>query len=214
MTNRNNLHQGMPVLMQGAPLDQAKAAVILLHGRGASAEDILGLAQEFDQPDFVYLAPQAANSTWYPNRFIAPIASNEPWFSSAITTVANLLAQVNAAGIATANTVLLGFSQGACLALEFAARYPQPYGGVIALSGALIENGDKPREYIGSLANTPIFLGCSDVDFHIPKGRVERSATLLQQLGADVTLRLYPGMGHTVNQDEIEFVQSVISGLH
>lgn len=206
----SNLHQDMPVLNHGTTLNHAKAAMIMLHGRGASAEDILTLAQEFDQPDFAYLAPQAANNTWYPNRFIAPLASNEPWFSSAIAVVADVLAQVNAAGILTEHTILLGFSQGACLALEFAARHPQRYGGVIALSGALIENGDKPREYEGSLAGTPVFLGCSDIDVHVPKGRVERSATLLQQLGADVTLRLYPNMGHTVNQDEIEFIKTMM----
>ncbi|MCX6049310.1 MAG: alpha/beta fold hydrolase [Chloroflexi bacterium] len=210
MTNPTTLHQGMPVLTAGAPLKQAKAAMILLHGRGASAQDILTLTQEFDHPDFVYLAPQAAGSQWYPNRFIAPLASNEPWFSSAITAVASLLAQINTAGISLEKTILLGFSQGACLALEFAARHPQRYGGVVALSGALIENGDKPRDYTGSLAGTPAFLGCSTVDFHIPAGRVERSATLLQQLSAEVTLRLYPNMGHTVSQDEIEFVQGMM----
>ncbi|CAN5850846.1 dienelactone hydrolase family protein [soil metagenome] len=214
MTNKTTLHQGMPVLTAGASLKQAKAAMILLHGRGASAEDILTLTQEFDHPDFAYLAPQAADSQWYPNRFIAPLASNEPWFSAAITKVASVLAQINAANIAVENVFLLGFSQGACLALEFAARHPQPYGGVIALSGALIENGDKPRDYPGSLAGTPTFLGCSDVDFHIPAGRVERSAKILQQLGASVTLRLYPNMGHTVNQDEIEFVQTMMQTLH
>ena len=210
MSRQTNLHQGMPVLIQGASLDQAKAAMILLHGRGASAEDILGLAQEFDAPDFVYLAPQAAGSQWYPNRFIAPIASNEPWFSSAIQTMADLLTQIHAAGIPPAKTILLGFSQGACLALEYAARHPHRYGGVVALSGALIENGDQPRTYSGDLAGTPTFLGCSDVDFHIPQGRVERSASVLQGLGADTTLRLYPNMGHTVNQDEIEFVQQLM----
>jgi len=213
MTNQNNLHQDLPVLTQGAPLDQAKAAMIMLHGRGGSAEDILGLVQEFDQPGFVYLAPQAANHTWYPNRFIAPIASNEPWFSSAIATVANLLARINTAGIAAEKTLLLGFSQGACLALEFAARHPQRYGGVIGLSGALIENGDKPRIYEGSLVNTPIFLGCSDVDFHIPKQRVEQSAVILQKLGAAVTMRLYPGMEHTVSRDEIDFIKEMMRGL-
>jgi len=206
---QNNLHQGMPILAYGAPLNKAQAAMIMLHGRGASAEDILSLAQEFEQPTFAYLAPQAAKQTWYPNRFIAPLASNEPWFSSAIATVAGLLAHVNAAGIPSERTLLLGFSQGACLALEFAARHPQRYGGVIALSGALIENGDKPREYTGSLADTPVFLGCSDVDFHIPKQRVERSATVLQQIDAAVTIRLYPNMGHTVNQDEIDFIKQM-----
>lgn len=203
-------HAGQPVLVAGAPLKQARAAMILIHGRGASAEDILSLADELAAPELVYLAPQAAHSAWYPNRFIAPVASNEPWLSSALAVVSSLLAQVAAAGIPAERTLLLGFSQGACLALEFVARNPARYGGVLALSGALIENGDQSRGYSGSLADTPILLGCSDVDFHIPRERVERSAKLLQEQGASVDLRLYPGMGHTVNQDELTTAQAIV----
>src|SRR5215204_4201009 len=142
-----DLHQTQSIYMAGAPLATARAAMIMLHGRGASAQDILSLAGEFDPGDIAYLAPQAANSQWYPNRFIAPIASNEPWFSSAVARIEELLAAVSAAGIPVERTCLLGFSQGACLALEFAARHPQRYGGVFGLSGALIENGDQPRDY-------------------------------------------------------------------
>lgn len=207
------LHQNQPVLASGTPLEQARAAMVLLHGRGASAADILTLAAEFDAPGWAFLAPQAANSTWYPNRFTAPLAQNEPWFSSAIGVLDELLARIAAAGIPAERTVLLGFSQGACLALEYAARHPQRYGGVAALSGALIENGDQPRAYTGSLRDTPLFLGCSDVDPHIPAGRVERSAATLRDLGAAVTLRLYTGMGHSVNADEIAAVQTMIEML-
>ena len=200
------LHQNQPLFAAGAPLATARAAMILLHGRGASAQDILALAAEFAVEDVAYLAPQAAGYQWYPNRFIAPVASNEPWLSSALARVGDLLAQLASAGVAVESTYLLGFSQGACLALEFAARHPQPYGGVFGLSGALIENGDQPRSYSGSLAGATVFLGCSDMDAHIPAGRVQRSAEIFRQLGASVTERIYPGMGHTVNADEIAFV--------
>jgi predicted esterase len=209
----NNPHYGQPVLATGAPLEQARAAMVLVHGRGASAEDILSLALEFGAEDVAYLAPQAANSTWYPNRFIVPLAQNEPWFSSAIATLDLLLEHIAAGGIPAERTILLGFSQGACLALEYAARHPQRYGGVVALSGALIENGDQPRTYDGSLSGTPVFLGCSDVDPHIPAGRVERSADVLRGLGAEVTLQIYPSMGHTVNRDEIAHVQALLAAL-
>jgi predicted esterase len=189
--------------------------MILVHGRGASPRDILLLTQEWQGQvpanAVAYLAPQAANSTWYPNRFVAPVASNEPWLTSALGAVGDALAQVAAAGISPGRTLLLGFSQGACLALEYAARHPQRYGAVIGLSGGLIENGDQSRTYSGSLGGTPVFLGCSDVDFHIPVERVDRTAELLASLGAEVDKRIYPGMGHTVNRDEIEAVQRLIT---
>lgn len=209
------LHQGQPVYAAGEPLETAHTAVVMLHGRGASAQDILSLSTEFTQPKVAYLAPQAAapggHPQWYPNRFIAPLASNEPWFSSAIALISDLLAQVQDAGMARERTFLLGFSQGACLGLEYAARHPQRYGGVFGLSGALIENGDQPREYTGSLDGAPVFLGCSDVDFHVPVERVRRSAQIFRQLGADVTERIYPGMGHTINRDELAFINSLLA---
>jgi predicted esterase len=182
----------------------------MLHGRGASAEDILSLAHEFDITDVACFAPQAANYAWYPQRFIAPVAQNEPYLSSALQLVGDLVAQIEAAGIGAERIILLGFSQGACLALEYAARHPRRYGAVVALSGALIEEGDRPRNYAGSLAGTPVFVGCSDVDFHIPLARVQRSGTILQELGAAVDMRIYPGMGHTVNHDEIGAVEGLI----
>jgi predicted esterase len=206
-------HEGQPVLTDGEPLKQAKAAVIMMHGRGASAEDILSLAAELDQPGFTYLAPQAAGYSWYPNSFLAPIGSNEPSLSSALAVIAAVLAHLAEAGIGPERTILLGFSQGACLSLEFVARNARRYGGVAGLSGGLIGPDGIPRNYAGSLAGTPIFLGCSDRDFHIPKQRVEYSAEVLQQMGGNVTARLYPHMGHTVNQDEIGFVQSMMKTL-
>jgi predicted esterase len=205
------LHQGQPVYTAGEPLETAQAAMVMLHGRGASAQDILSLSAEFSQPRVAYLAPQAAGHQWYPNRFIAPLASNEPWFSSAVALISDLLAQVQDAGIAPDHLFLLGFSQGACLGLEYAARHPQRYGGVIGLSGALIENGDQAREYSGSLDGAPVFLGCSDVDLHVPLERVRRSATIFSQLGANVTERIYPSMGHAINRDEIAFINSLLA---
>jgi predicted esterase len=206
----NGLHQGQPVYAAGAPLEQAQAAMILIHGRGADAPDILGLAEAFNQPAFAYLAPQAAGFTWYPNRFIAPLASNEPYLSSALAVVGDVLAHIEQAGIAPEKTVLLGFSQGACLALEYAARHARRYGGVVALSGGLIGPPGTVFEYPGSLDQTPVFLGCSDVDFHIPLERVQESTAALRRLGGNVTERIYPNMGHTINQDEIDFVRDLL----
>lgn len=199
-------HGGQPVRVAGQSLDRARAAMLMMHGRGARAEDILSLADQFVHPEFAYLAPQAAGDTWYPNRFLAPLETNEPWLSSALEFIGDVLRQITDAGIPYERTILLGFSQGACLTLEFAARNARRYGGVVGLSGALIGPDDTPRDYKGSLAGTPVFLGCSDVDVHVPKERVHESAEVMRRLGGEVTGRLYPNMDHTVNQDEIEFV--------
>jgi len=206
-------HQGQGILASGEPLVSATAAMIMIHGRGASAQDILGLAPEIHQPGFAYLAPQAAGNTWYPYPFMSPIESNEPYLSSALQRIAEVLAEVKKAGIPVERTMLLGFSQGACLTLEFAARHAQRYGGVFGLSGGLIGPEGTARDYPGSLEGTPIFLGCSDVDSHIPAERVNESAEALAKLGGDVTKRFYPGMGHTINQDELEFVRGVMASL-
>ena len=206
-------HQGQPILTAGEPLDRAQAAMIMVHGRGATGESILTLADELAQPGFIYLAPQAAGDTWYPNSFLASIPSNEPGISSGLAVIAGLLDYLAEAGIPAERTMFLGFSQGACLSLEFTARHARRYGGVAGLSGGLIGPDGTLRDYAGSLAGTPIFLGCSDVDFHIPKARVEHSAEVLQRLGGDVTTRLYPGMGHLVNQDEINFVRKLMAAL-
>jgi phospholipase/carboxylesterase len=211
--SKSHPHQGQPVLVQGAPLQQACAALVMIHGRGASAQDILTLVPELDQPGFAYLAPQAASNTWYPNSFLSPLESNQPYLDSALRTVGEVLAQVAGAGIPPERTMLLGFSQGACLATEYTARHARRYGGVAGLSGGLIGPGGTPREYEGSLDGTPVFLGCSDVDFHIPKERVRHTTDVLRGLGADVTERLYPNMGHTINQDEIDFVNEMMAVL-
>jgi predicted esterase len=187
--------------------------MILVHGRGATAEGILSLAGELSHPGFAFLAPQAADNTWYPLSFMAPIERNEPYLSSALDRLAALLAQTTQAGIPAERTILLGFSQGACLALEFAARNTQRYGGLVGLSGGLIGPEGTPRDYPGSLAGTPVFLGCSDVDFHIPSERVVESGQVLERLGGEVTLRLYPNMGHTVNKDELDRVRSIMADL-
>ena len=210
----DNLHRGQPILTAGTALERATIAMVMLHGRGAAASDILSLANEFGNTDVAYLAPQATGSTWYPNRFSAPVDSNEPWLSSALGAVADALSLVAMAGIPVERTLLLGFSQGACLALEYVARNPKPYGGLIGLSGALIENGDAHRLYSGTLETTPVFLGCSTTDPHVPRERVERSAEIFRGLGAEVTLKLYPDMEHTVNLDEIQFVKGMIGSLH
>ena len=211
--NTESPHQGQPVRTGGEPLGSAKAAMLLVHGRGASAEDILTLTGELAQPGIAYLAPQAADNTWYPNSFLASLASNEPWLTSALASLSEVLARIGDAGIPPERTVLLGFSQGACLALEFAARNARRYGGLVGFSGALIGPDDTPREYPGSLAGTPVFLGCSEVDPHVPKERVLQAAEALGRLGGALTVRLYGAMDHTINQDEIGFVRGMLRKL-
>jgi predicted esterase len=206
-------HLTQPVLAAGATLESARAAMIMIHGRGATAESILGLSQEFTTPNVAYLAPQAAGNTWYPNRFLAPTASNEPHLSAALEMVGNLVAHVQSIGIPAERTFLLGFSQGACLTLEFAARNARRYGGVIGLSGALIGPADTRRADSGSLAGTPVFLGCSDIDAHVSLPFVQRASAWLRQLGGSVTERIYPGMGHAINEDEIEFVRQLLDSV-
>jgi predicted esterase len=202
-------HGGQPVLTAGEVPEAARAAMVMTHGRGATAEDILELARELAPSGFVYVAPQAVGNTWYPYRFLEPMERNEPGLSSGLATIETLLAQVAQAGIPPERTMLLGFSQGACLMLEYVARHARRYGGVVGLSGALIGPDDTPRHYPRSLAGTPVFLGCSDIDPHIPRERAEEAAEVLQRLGGDVTLRLYPGMGHTVNRDELAFIRGM-----
>lgn len=206
-------HQREPILAYGAPLGQARAAVVLIHGRGASARDILTLAPEIGLDDLAYLAPQAAGNTWYPYPFMTPMEQNEPYLSSALARVGEVLAQVAAAGVPPERTALLGFSQGACLTTEYVARHAGRYGAVVGLSGGLIGPPGTPREYPGTLDGTPVFLGCSDVDFHIPKERVIETGQVFERLGAQVDLRLYPNLGHEVNQDEIEAVRALLSVL-
>ena len=215
-------HGGQDVEFAGPPPEMARGGVVLVHGRGAEAAGMLSLADTFGLDDVAYRAPQAHGFTWYPNSFLAPVSSNEPWLSSAIRAVSAAVRDLEHAGVPADKIVLVGFSQGACLALETAARDPRRLGGVVAFSGGLIGSGQKPGgvppddkvfEYEGSFDGTPIFIGCSDVDSHIPVSRVHKSSDVLRGLGAEVTERIYPGMGHTVNDDEIAFVRSLLHSL-
>jgi predicted esterase len=209
----NGPHQGQPLARAGRPVEEASGAVVMVHGRGATAESILELRHEFENPDLAYVAPQAAGYTWYPYSFMAPMERNEPGLSSGLARLGEVLAGLEAAGIPPERTVLLGFSQGACLALEFAARNARRYSAVVGLSGGLIGPPGTPRDYPGSFENTPIFLGCSDRDPHIPRQRVDESTEVLRRMGAEVTERIYPAMGHTVNEDEMEFVRGLVAGI-
>lgn len=206
-------HAAHPLRTAGAPLEGARAAVVLVHGRGASAADILGLGLALRVPGAALVAPQADGGTWYPHSFLSPIASNEPGLTSALAAVGRALGAAAAAGVPAERTVLLGFSQGACLAAEYAARNARRYGGLAVLSGGLIGPDGTPRDYPGALAGTPVFLGCSDRDPHIPAARVQESAEVLARLGGDVTARLYPGMPHTVVDDELDAVRAMLRPL-
>ena len=203
-------HANQPVLRLGPKPDAARLSAILIHGRGAAAEDILGLAREFAIDDVAYLAPQAADNSWYPYSFLSPIPRNEPWLTSALGIVTNLVRTLGEEGVPADRVAILGFSQGACLTLEFAARNPRRYAAVIGLSGGLIGPPGTPRVYPGSLDSTPVFLGCSDVDPHIPVERVRESSAVLRTMKAIVDERIYRGMGHTVNGDEISAVSALL----
>jgi predicted esterase len=212
MAEPQNPHAGQPVLHRGPSLDDARLVAILIHGRGASAEDILSLADEFTVNDVAYLAPQAASRTWYPYSFLSPIEQNEPFLTSALGVLANLVTTVVDKGVPSERVAILGFSQGACLTLEFAARNPRRYAAIVGLSGGLIGPPGTPRVYPGSLDGTPVFLGCSDVDAHIPVERVRETTAVFRTMKASVDERIYRGMGHTVNSDEISAVTALLSG--
>jgi predicted esterase len=188
--------------------------MVMVHGRGAIAEDILELSGVLWREGMLYAAPRAAGQTWYPNRFLAPLESNEPWLSSALAAIDDLVGQIGRAGVPADRIVLLGFSQGACLAMEYAVRHPRRYGGIVGLSGGLIgPPGTAWGVGGGTLEETPAFLGCSDADMHIPAERVVESADVLRRMGASVEAVLYPGMGHTVSPDEIARVRVLLARL-
>lgn len=210
---RDQLHPAGIAATLGTPLSEADAAMILIHGRGDSARGILGLAQVFRSENMAFVAPEARHNVWYPHSFMAPVELNEPWLSSALAAVGATLKQVVDAGIPLERVILLGFSQGACLASEFAARNPARYGGVVALSGGLIGEELDESRYPGQLDDTPAFFGCSDVDPHIPVQRVRESSMVFRRLGATVVERIYPNFGHQVNQDEVDWIQDLIDGL-
>ena len=206
-------HAQARVLLAGVPLAEATTAAVLVHGRGATADDILGIAPMVDPGGMAFLAPQAAGNTWYPYRFLEPTERNEPWLSSALGLLSDLFGHLAAAGIPPERTALLGFSQGGCLALEFGARNARRHGALVGLSGGLIGADGAPRDHRGSLDGTPVFLGCSDVDPHIPKYRFDETAEVLRGLGGKVDARIYPGMGHTINQDELDAVAALFRPL-
>jgi phospholipase/carboxylesterase len=204
-------HGGNPVVHAGAPLDTADAAMILVHGRNAAPANILSMLPRIDRPQFACLAPAATGGAWYPNSFISPREQNEPGITSALSVLEQIVIDLLARGFPSHKIVLLGFSQGACLSAEFALRHPRRYGGVMVLSGGLIgPPGTTWDDVTGAFDGTPVFLGCSDMDAHIPVERVLESEVVFRRLGATVTRRLYPSMGHLVNDDEIAVVQGVL----
>ncbi len=206
-------HEGQPLVIRGRPLAESKAVAILMHGRGHTTETILALADRIGNAAFTYLAPAAKDQTWYPYGFMAPIAQNEPFLSSALTVYDSLIHDLLRQGFSRQQLVLLGFSQGACLTAEYAVRHADRYGGVVLFTGGLIGPPGTIWDYPGSFQETPIFLGTSDVDSFVPVERVHESAALFQQMGANVVERVYPGMDHLVNDDEISFVRSLMQTL-
>lgn len=185
--------------------------MVLVHGRGDSATGILGLTEAFHAPDVAWIAPQAAGNTWYPLSFLAPLERNQPWLDSALSVLDGLVTQLEEDGVPAERVVLMGFSQGACLAQEYAARHARRYHAIVGLSGGLIGPPGTPRDYPGAFDGTPVFLGCSDIDPHIPVERVHESARVFERMGAAVDERIYPRMGHTVNDDEIQAVASLLA---
>lgn len=205
-------HQGQNLYQAGADPKNAKAAMIMIHGRGASAQSIISLAQEIEKnQEITFLAPQAQGYTWYPFSFLMPKEQNQPGLNSGLQAVADAISKAEELGFSKDKIFLLGFSQGACLASEFVARHPDTYAGLFAFSGGLIGDTLQPDLYNGDLNQTPVFMGCSDVDFHIPVERVHDSESILSSLNADVTKVIYPNMGHTINKDEIDHLNRIIS---
>ena len=219
-------HADEELVTAGTPVDEADAAVVLVHGRGATARSIVGFGEEVaGDGDVALLAPQAAANTWYPNSFLAPVADNEPGRSSGLRAVARAVETATDAGVPTDRVLVGGFSQGACLASEFVARNPTRYGGLAVLSGGLIGESIDVDNYVShaaaavdgdaaaALDGTPVFVGCSDVDPHIPEERVHETTAVLEALGADVDERIYEGMGHGINEDETEAVAALVASL-
>ena len=199
-------HRDQPILLGGAPLAEATGALVLLHGRGGSAQEMLTLARDLQASSptgLAWLVPEAAGRLWYPFSLLEKVERNRPALNSALGLVKRVMEKIAAANLAPERVVLLGFSQGASVALEFAARNAQRYGGIVALSGALLGPEGTPREYEGSLAGTPLFLGHGDSDPNLPKRRVDETATVFERLGAVVTKKMYPGLGHAMNGDEL-----------
>jgi predicted esterase len=209
----NDPHANQPVETEGPSIEQARAAIVMIHGRGASADSILSLYPLLDAPGVTALAPQAAGHTWYPHSFLAPLEANQPYLDSALRKIDAVIEDLLAHGVQSDHIALLGFSQGACLASEYVARHPRRYGAVMALTGGLIGPAGTPRNYAGSLAGTPVFLGTSDPDPHVPFERVQETEAVLTRMGARVEVRRYPGMPHTINQEEIEACRALLHAM-
>lgn len=201
------------VLAAGPAPEAARAVVVMIHGRGASAESILSLHGELGMRDLAALAPQAAGNTWYPNSFLAPLESNQPFLDSALRKIDSVVTDLISRGIPSQRIALLGFSQGACLASEYAARHPRRYGAIIVLTGGLVGPPGTLRNDAGSLAGTPAFIGTSDPDPHVPVERVQETAGVLTRMGAAVDLRCYPGMPHTINHEEINAARALLMNI-
>jgi len=206
-------HAPESLLTGGVPIAQAAIALVLVHGRGGSADGMLPIARAAGAVDAVLITPRAAGGSWYPNRFLSPKASNEPYLSSALNSVQRAIDSAVDGGIPVERIVLVGFSQGACLLLEYAARHGRRFGGVAALAGALIGDAQDVRADAGDLAGTPILLACGDADDHIPEARVRASADLLESRGAAIDLRIYPGIGHTVVGDQLDALRAMIDAV-
>jgi phospholipase/carboxylesterase len=206
----NDPHRDQPVRTVGAPLEQAAAAAVLLHGRGASAEDILGLATEMYDERVAYLAPQAADHRWYPLSFMAPLKDNEPWLSSALAKVGSIVKRAVDAGVSLEHIFICGFSQGGCLSAEFAARNPARYGGVISLTGGLIGPPDADLHHPGNFAGMPALFSSGDPDPHVPWSRVVASADQFRAMGAEVQQQRYAGRPHTVLAQEIKAARELL----
>jgi phospholipase/carboxylesterase len=213
MSDASDPHGGKPVIRAGAPTSEAAAALIMLHGRGSSAEDMLRLFTTLDVDDVAALAPQAANSTWYPQSFLAPLERNQPYLDSALNAVAAIVDELLQSEVPAERIALLGFSQGACLTCEFVARNPRSYGAVMALTGGLIGPPGSLPQYGGSLAGVPVFLGTSHPDAHVPVERVEETAEVFRSMGASVDLRKYLGMPHTINDEELGVCRALLQSL-
>jgi len=206
-------HQGARIATAGSVPGEARVAVVLGHGRGATAEDMLGFAAELDAPGISWIAPQASQQSWYPFPFLAPLRDNEPQLSSALALFHAVVRALERAGIPPERQLLLGFSQGGCLLLEYAGRFARRYGGVVGLSAGLIGPHGRQWNFTGALDGTPVLLGCGDRDPHIPRERVEESARELSRIGGAVELQIYPDLGHTVNQDELDRVRRMLGRI-
>lgn len=211
--NNDDPHAAQPLLFAGTPLAKATGALLLLHGRGASAEDILGLGEAIAPPGVALAAPQAADHTWYPYSFLAPRRENEPYLTSALARIQAAVAEFEAVGIPAHRIALCGFSQGACLATEFVARHPRRYAALVAFTGGLIGPPGAPLAVDGPLSGLPVLFSSGDPDPHVPWARVEQSAELLREAGAEVTMRRYPGRPHTVLQEEAEAARTLLVNL-